>query len=130
MWPEVRSEKLLLGRRHQYTHSVLSCPGPAVGQKNALSLKHREAKPNKMARACVLTRVNINIGVTWLNYCHLKYQSLNPLLYESVFLFFWVLLFIRWLRKTLPSLCRSAERTCTQEQQSRRHVSHTSTWTY
>lgn len=55
MWPEVLSEKLLLGRRHQYTHSVLSCPGPAVGQRNALSLKHREAKPNKTAPACVLT---------------------------------------------------------------------------
>ena len=95
MWPEVLSEKLLLGRRHRYIHSVRSCPGPAVGQRNAVSLKHSEATPDKTARACVLTHVNVNIGMTCLKYCHLKYHSLNPLLYKSVFLSFWVLLFIR-----------------------------------
>lgn len=63
MWPEALSEKLLLGRWHRYTHSVQSCPGPAVGQRNAVSLKHSEATPDKTARACVLTHVNVNIGV-------------------------------------------------------------------
>lgn len=74
MWPEVLSEKLLLGRQHQYTHSVQSCHNPAVGKREAVSLKRGEAKTTC---ACVLTPVSINMGLNCLKCCHLKCHSLT-----------------------------------------------------